>query len=117
MLISEVSTKYGLSPDTLRYYERAGLLPQVPRRANGIRDYDESSCKWIEFVQCMRRAGMSVEALAEYIKLYQSGAATKEARISVLKSELQRMDSQIAELASIRERLAWKVNNFYAVNE
>lgn len=56
MTISEVSEKYGLTPDTLRYYERIGLIPPVPRTKSGLRDYDESSCNWIEFIKCMRGA-------------------------------------------------------------
>ena len=53
MTISEVSEKFGLTPDTLRYYERIGLIPPVPRTRSGLRDYDESSCNWIEFIKCM----------------------------------------------------------------
>lgn len=75
MTISEVSEKYGLTPDTLRYYERIGLIPPVPRTKSGLRDYDESSCNWIEFIKCMRGAGLQIEALIEYVALYQQGDA------------------------------------------
>ena len=44
MTIKEVSEKYDISPDTLRYYERIGLIPKVPRNKSGIRDYDKESC-------------------------------------------------------------------------
>ena len=54
MTIAEVSKKYELSADTLRYYERIGLIPPVPRTRSGIRDYDESSCGWVEVTKCMR---------------------------------------------------------------
>ena len=70
MTIAEASRKYGLSPDTLRYYERIGLLPPVPRNKSGIRDYDEESCRWIELMRCMRKAGVQIEALIEYVALY-----------------------------------------------
>ena len=56
MSITEVSKKYGLSPDTLRYYERIGLIPPVPRTKSGIRDYDEASCGWIEWMKSITRA-------------------------------------------------------------
>ena len=79
MTISEVSEKYGLTPDTLRYYERIGLIPPVPRTKSGLRDYDESSCNWIEFIKCMRGAGLQIEALIEYVALYQQGDSTIEA--------------------------------------
>lgn len=73
--ISEASRKYGLTPDTLRYYERIGLIPPVPRTKSGIRDYGEESCGWIELMKCMRAAGVQIEALAEYVALYQQGEA------------------------------------------
>ena len=60
MTIKEVSEKYNISADTIRYYERIGLLPPIPRKANGIRDFDEVSCNWIEFVKCMRNAGVQL---------------------------------------------------------
>mgnify|MGYP000862557710 CR=1 FL=1 len=78
MTISEVSEKYGLTPDTLRYYERIGLIPPVPRTRSGLRDYDESSCNWIEFIKCMRGAGLQIEVLIEYVALYQQGDSTIE---------------------------------------
>ena len=65
MTIAEVSRKYGLSADTLRYYERIGLLPPVPRSKSGIRDYDETSCGWIELMKCMRGAGVRIDALIQ----------------------------------------------------
>ena len=67
MTIAEVSQKYDLTPDTLRYYERIGLLANIPRNKNGIRNYDEKSCKRIEFVKCMRNAGVEIEILIKYI--------------------------------------------------
>ena len=60
MTIAEVSSKYGLSPDTLRYYERIGLIPPVRRTAGGIRDYSENDCMWVSFAKCMRGAGLQV---------------------------------------------------------
>ena len=63
MKIAEVSKEYGLSADTLRYYERIGLLPNVTRTASGIRDYSEQDCARVQFVKCMRAASVSIEAL------------------------------------------------------
>jgi DNA-binding transcriptional MerR regulator len=80
MTIAEVSKKFGLSPDTLRYYERIGLIPRVNRNESGIRDYTEEDCKWIEFIKCMRSAGVQVETLVEYVTLLQQGDKTIEAR-------------------------------------
>lgn len=70
MTIKEVSKKFGISPDTLRYYERIGLIPKVRRNRRGIRDYIEEDGKWIEFIKCMRDTGIEIEALLEYVILF-----------------------------------------------
>ena len=72
MTIAEVVNKYGLSADTLRYYERVGIIPPVPRK-NGIRNYDDESCRWIELMRCLRSAGVSIDALIEFVTLYLQG--------------------------------------------
>jgi|GEM_PF-243882 len=84
MTISEVSKKYDISTDTLRYYERIGLLPPVPRTKSGLRDYDDNSCKSVEFIKCMRNAGLPIEALIEYMTLFKEGDSTAEARMAIL---------------------------------
>ena len=63
MPITEVSTKYALSADTLRYYERIGLVPPVHRTSGGIRDYTDEDCNWVGFIKCMRGAGLPIEVL------------------------------------------------------
>ena len=80
MNIAEVSKKYDLTQDTLRYYERVGLLPRVNRTSSGIRDYTEEDCRWVEFIKCMRQAGLPIEVLIEYVALYQKGDETIQAR-------------------------------------
>ena len=84
MMIAEVSKRFGLSPDTLRYYERVGLIPPVNRTASGIRDYTEEDCRWIEFIKCMRGAGLSIEVLIKYVSLFQQGDATIDQRKELL---------------------------------
>jgi len=79
MTIAEVCNNYNITADTLRYYERICLLPQIARKS-GIRNYSENDCKWVEFIKCMRNAGLSIEVLAEYVKLFEQGDKTIEAR-------------------------------------
>ena len=69
MTIKEVCEKYDLTPDTLRYYERVGVIPEVNRTKGGIRDYTEEDEKWVANAVCMRSAGAPVEMLVEYVKL------------------------------------------------
>jgi DNA-binding transcriptional MerR regulator len=80
MKIAEVSERFGLSLDTLRYYERIGLIPPVHRTESGIRDYNELDLKRVDFIKCMRSAGLPVEVLIEYIRLVQQGDGTVEPR-------------------------------------
>ena len=94
MKIAEVSKRYGVSTDTLRYYERIGLLRHVPRNKSGIRDYDEASCNAVEFVKCMRDAGMSIESLVEYMELLEQGDEIRE-RIAGLERALARLEYKI----------------------
>lgn len=68
MTIKEVSERFGVSTDTLRYYERIGLIPQIARTAGGIRDYTESDIGWVEHTICMRNAGVPIEALLTKLK-------------------------------------------------
>ena len=112
MIISEVSEKYGLTQDTLRYYERIGLIPPVKRKSSGIREYDDYSCNWIEFVHCMRKAGIPVDVLVEYVQLYQMGIGTREARKELLREEFRRLEARIAELQAVKERLAYKLEHY-----
>ena len=63
MTIKEVSEKYQITQDTLRYYERIGMIPAVPRTSGGIRNYGEADLGWIELALCMRNAGLPVESI------------------------------------------------------
>ena len=83
MTIAEVSKKYDITPDTLRYYERIGLIPPVPRTKGGVRNYDETSCGWVELMKCMRSAGVQIEALIEYVALFRRGEDTAAQRKAI----------------------------------
>lgn len=110
MLISEVSEKYNLTQDTLRYYERVGLIPKVPRMKNGIRNYDEESCSWIEFIKCMRSAGLPIEVLIEYVQLSKEGNSTISARKQLLVEEREKLKHRIEEMQQTLERLNYKIS-------
>lgn len=112
MTIAEASKLYGLSADTLRYYERIGLIPTVPRNKNGIRNYDEGSLRWIEFIKCMRSAGLSIESLVEYVALFQVGEETHEARKNILIEERAKLETRINEMQETKKRLDYKIANY-----
>ena len=112
MTISEVSRKYDISADTLRYYERIGLIPPVPRRAGGVRDYDEASCRWIELMKCMRRAGVQIEALIEYVALVRQGDETAPARKATLIEQRAQLIERMQDMQRSLERLNEKIENY-----
>ena len=112
MTIAEVSRKYALSPDTLRYYERIGLIPPVPRNESGIRDYDDESCRWVEMMKCMRGAGVQIEALIEYVVLFRQGEETAEARKAILVAQREQLQKRMADIQATLERLNEKIEHY-----
>ena len=112
MTIAETGKKYGLTADTLRYYERIGLIPPVPRTKGGVRDYDEASCRWIELVKCMRSAGVQIEALIEYGALYRQGEGTEERRKDILAEQRALLLGRMEKMQRSLERLDYKIANY-----
>ena len=109
MRIAQVSEQYGLSTDTLRYYERIGLIPPVHRDENGIRDYDEADLRRVEFIKCMRSAGLPVEVLIEYVGLVQQGDGTIHARKAILEEQRELLAARIQEMQSTLDILDHKI--------
>lgn len=109
MTITEVSRKFDISADTLRYYERIGLIPNVPRSKSGIRDYDDPSCSWIELMKCMRAAGVQIEALIQYVALYQQGDSTLDARRALLAEQREQLTQRIEDMQKSLDRLNYKI--------
>lgn len=112
MKIAEVSKRYDISSDTLRYYERIGLLNPVARTSNGIRNYTEADCQRIEFVKCMRNAGMPIEALIEYMHLMDQGDETAAQRKSLLEEQRDRIAERIEAMQEGLNRLNTKIETY-----
>lgn len=109
MTISEVSKKYNLTQDTLRYYEKIGMLSNVPRNKSGIRNYDEKSCNRIEFIKCMRDSGVEIEALLEYMKLLEKGKSTAKRRKEILEEQREKLLEKQKNITASLERLDYKI--------
>ena len=112
MTIAEVSRKYEISADTLRYYERIGLIPPVPRTKSGLRDYDEESCGWVELMKCMRAAGVQIEALIEYVALFQQGDDTIDARKALLIEQREQLLARMEDMQKSLDRLNMKIERY-----
>ena len=109
MTIAEVSKKYGLTQDTIRYYEKIGLIPPVPRNSSGIRNFDERSCGWIEFIKCMRNAGLSIEVLTKYVELFNEGKSTLKERKELLIGQREKLIEKQEDIKKTLERLDYKI--------
>lgn len=109
MTITEVSEKFDIPQDTLRYYERIGLIPRVNRNKSGIRAYTEEDCKWVEFIKCMRGAGLPIEVLIEYVGLFQQGDGTIEARKELFIEQRRQLIAKIEDMKKTLERLDYKI--------
>ena len=112
MTIKEVSEKYGISQDTLRYYERVQVIPAVTRTSGGIRDYQEEDLKWVELAVCMRNAGLPIESLIEYQKLFQAGDETIPARLELLQSQMEILKKQKEQIEETMGRLSYKIDRY-----
>ena len=112
MTIKEVSAQFGISQDTLRYYERVGMIPAVPRTAAGRRDYQDEDLGWVELALCMRSAGLPVEAMIQYVKLCQQGDGTFAQRLQLLQDQRAVLVAQAKQIQATMDRLDYKIGRY-----
>lgn len=117
MKVSEVSKKYDISADTLRYYEKIGLIKNVPRNKSGIRDYDENALKRIEFIKCMRSAGVEIEILIKYMNLLEKGKKTVLGRKNLLSEQKNKLLEKQKSISSTLDRLDYKISLYDEIIE
>ena len=109
MTITEVSKKYGISQDTLRYYERVGMIPPVSRTSGGVRNYQDEDLRWVELALCMRSAGLPVEVISEYVRLTRLGANTIPDRLTLLQRQREVLLEQRRQIDAAIDRLNYKI--------
>lgn len=112
MTIREIAAKTNMSTDTLRYYERIGLLPPVPRNAAGIRNYDEYFVNFINFIKKLKASGMSLEHIIDYIRLAEMGDATKQERKKLLAEARETLLDKINSLQLVAELADYQLRNY-----
>ncbi len=112
MTIKQVSERYNISVDTLRYYERVGMIPPVHRTISGIRDYQEGDLKWVELAICMRGAGLPVETMIEYVRLCHLGDGTIPDRLQLLEDQLVILMEQRKQIDETIHRLEGKISTY-----
>ncbi len=107
--IGELSDRTGMTPDALRYYERVGLMTDVPRQSNGHRVYGDHHARWVGMLQRLRAVGMPIARMAEYVALARDGAGTLQARVELLEGHRAELRRQMAELETFFEILERKI--------
>ena len=112
MTIREIAAKTNMSTDTLRYYERIGLLPPVPRNAAGIRNYDEYFVNFINFIKKLKASGMSLEHIIDYIRLAEMGDATIQERKKLLAEARETLLDKINSLQLVAELADYQLRNY-----
>ncbi len=112
MTIKEVSERYEISPDTLRYYERVGAIPPVTRSSSGVRDYQDTDLAWVELAICMRAAGLAVDVLTQYVELTQQGDSTILARLELLTGQREELLAQQRQIQETLDKLNYKISHY-----
>ena len=112
MTIKEASEKTGISIDKLRYYERIGLIPEVPRNTSGIRNYDDVSLGWIDFVMRFKQGGMALESIREYVQLAIEGDGTKAARKEILIDTKEHLEEKKRKIQESLDVINYKLDTY-----
>ena len=112
MTIQEVCLKMELTQDTLRYYEKVGMIPPVKRTNGGTRDYGEEDIRWISLAKCLRGAGLPVQAIVEYVRLFRLGPETVVERLELLKTQQKALLDQRRKMDEAIEKLEYKISRY-----
>ncbi|HID49821.1 MAG TPA: heavy metal-responsive transcriptional regulator [Chromatiales bacterium] len=108
--ISDVTRLTGLSADTLRYYEKIGLLPKVARTASGIRQYDDSDLSRLRFVQRAQKMNFSLGEIADLMKMREDPQHARDEVRQVTSRKLEQIEGHLAELTTLRNELQLLLN-------
>ncbi|CUH97621.1 hypothetical protein P22_3753 [Propionispora sp. 2/2-37] len=112
--IKQISEKTNLSAHVLRYYEKEGLLPNVERSKSGIRHYSEDNLEWIGLICCLKKTGMSIKQIREFVELSTQGNQTLKCRCEMLIDHKKHVEEQIQELYRHLEKVCHKIDYFSA---
>lgn len=106
--IGEMAKKLDVPASTLRFYDKEGLLPYVERSSGGIRLFQESDLEWLQIIHCMKKAGMSIKDIRQYIELAQQGDDTIETRLQMFQHQRDVLKKQLAEMQHTLETVEYK---------
>ena len=106
--VGEMAKRLDIPPSTLRYYDKEGLLPFVERSSGGIRMFRDSDVEWLQIIHCMKKAGMSIRDIREYIQLALQGNDTIDARLAMFRRQREAILAQMEELRQTLETVEYK---------
>lgn len=109
MRINEASEASGLSADTIRYYEREGILPPIHRDQSGHRSFSQENVDWMIVLHWLRKTGMPMDVMSHYATLVHAGDHTIPERKSILREHGELLAARRAELDQCDELLAYKL--------
>ena len=114
LLIGEVARISGVPIDTLRYYDRAGLLGELPRNGAGRRVFDTSALGLLDIVLRLRRTGMPIEDIRHFVELLRSGDRQRAGRLKLLREHRARAVAQLDQLRADLAVIDWKIAAYQA---
>ncbi|WJZ03440.1 HTH-type transcriptional regulator AdhR [Corynebacterium freiburgense] len=117
MGISEISNITGLSQDTLRWYERQGIIPAITRSSDGRRCYSETDARIIQLIVRLRRTGMPLADIRRFRNLLIGGAATHGRRMALLQKHKKHLEAHISELQQDLRNLNDKIAHYQRLIE
>jgi len=106
--IGQVAEKLGITIDTIRYYDKSGLLPFVKRNEIGRREFTDNDLHLMRTIVCLKNAGVSITDIASFISLRLDGDDTLDQRYQLLKAHEQDLQQQITDLQDTMSYLRFK---------
>ncbi|WP_407884602.1 MerR family transcriptional regulator [Furfurilactobacillus curtus] len=110
--MKEITEALGLSADTIRYYERIGVLPSIPRNHAGNRVFDQTTVDWLIFIQNLKTAGLSLSGIIQYVTLAQKGDGTIQERKQILLEQRQQTEARIMRLQQTLQAINQKIEHY-----
>ncbi len=112
---AETAEKSGFSIDTLRYYEKIGLLEDIARNSSGRRVFSEGDLAWLSMLRCLRDTGMPIAEMLRYAELVRDGERTLRDRVELLQDHDRRVEDQIARLRAQQDQIRWKIEHYQQI--
>lgn len=112
MNIKQVADMFDLTVETIRYYERVGVIPPVERDKNGYRVFKKRDLNWVFLAKSLRNAGLSIESLIEFAALSQFTDDKRLAQKDILNEQLKELNGKIEEMVRVRDLLEYKIETY-----